>query len=35
MEREKKEAERIADSGASTLPGVQPTTGEPKGASAD
>ena len=34
-EQEKKEAERIADSGTGALSGVQPITREPKGASAD
>lgn len=34
-EQEKKEAKRNADLGAGALSGVQPATGEPKGASAD
>lgn len=34
-EQEKKEAERIADSGTGALSGVQPSTGEPKRTSAD
>lgn len=34
-EREKKEAERIVNLGTGALPGVQPSVGEPKGASAD
>lgn len=34
-EQNEKEAERVADFGASSLPGVQPSAGEPEGASAD
>lgn len=34
-QQKEKEAERIANSGASTLPRVQPTAGEPEGAGAD